>query len=186
MHHLTQSKRPAKPLVHLLTAVIAIVSGASAASASPSSAQSTTVKIGYFNLGLVKVAYPEAKESEELREKADSQLRREVEDSNKRLQKAREDKKSPDEIKKLTEQLQIEINAKQKALAELVQAANASATDKIVQAVNSVAREKGIDLVVDGSGIYAGGQKVLDNGVDITDDIVKQLRNSSPALSQSK
>ncbi len=109
-----------------------------------------------------------------------------MEASNKRLNKAREDKNSPDEIAKLSEQLQIEINAKQKALAELVQAANASATDKIIRAVNSVAKEKGIDLVVDGSGIYAGGQKVLDNGVDITDDVVKQLHSTSTALSQNK
>jgi outer membrane protein len=177
--------RATKLLVSIASLSIAITCGATQVRAA-GSAQATTVKIGYFNLALVKAAYPEAKESEELREKADSQLKREVEESNKRLQKARDDKKSPDDLKKLTEQLQIEINAKQRALAELVGSANASTTEKILQAVNTVAKEKGIDLVVDGAGVFAGGQKVLDNGADITEDIVKQLRPAIPSLSQSK
>src|SRR5262249_31942290 len=116
------------------------------------------------------------KESEDLRDKADSQLHREVDESNLRIQKARDEKRSPEEIRKLTEQLQIEVNAKQKALLELVQSANQTATQKILAAVNSVARTKGLDLVVDGAGVYAGGQKILDNGVDITEDIVRELQ----------
>jgi Skp family chaperone for outer membrane proteins len=175
MRHFYRSNRPSA-LTPILLASLAITFGASSASASPSNAQSTTVKMGYFNLALVKAAYPEAHESEDLRDKADSQLHREVDESNSRIQRARDEKKSPEEIRKLTEQLQIEVNAKQKALLELVQSANQTATQKILAAVNSVARAKGLDLVVDGAGVYAGGQKILDNGVDITEDIVRELQ----------
>jgi len=180
-----QSIRTNRPsvLAQLAAVSIAITFGASSAEAGPSTAQSTNIKMGYFNLALVKAAYPEAKESESLRERADSQLKRDVDDSNRQIQKARDEKKSPEEIRKLTEQLQLEVNAKQKAVSELVQTESATATQKILGAVNSVARAKGLDLVVDGAGVYAGGQKILDNGVDITEDIVKELQ--APVLRTS-
>ena len=46
---------------------------------------------------------------------------------------------------------------------------------RIFGAVNQVAKDKGLDLIVDGAGVFAGGQKVLDSGVDVTEDIVKTL-----------
>jgi Skp family chaperone for outer membrane proteins len=162
----------------LLLATAITLSGASVPSFAQKSATASTYKIGYFNLALVKASYPEAAESENLRAQADAQLKREVDESNRRLDKARTDKKSADEIKKLSEQLQIEINAKQKALAELVQSTNNSATEKILATVNAVAKDRGLDIIVDGAGVFAGGVKILENGVDVTDDIVRRL---SPA-----
>jgi Skp family chaperone for outer membrane proteins len=142
-----------------------------------------SLKIGYFNLNLVKISCPETAGSETLRLQAESQLKREVEQANRRLQKAQEEKRTPEELKKLTSDIQSEINAKQQALAQLVQTATAQATEKIFQTVNQVAQEKGLDLVIDGAGVYAGGQKVIDNGVDVTADIMKKI---SPASQLSK
>src|SRR5438874_1410473 len=101
-------------------------------------AQSTSVKFGYFNLTLVKASYPEAAGSESLRVQAENQLRRDVEEGNKRLQKAQEDKKPKEEIEKMARELQTEINAKQQALIQLVQSQTAMATQQIAGAVNSV------------------------------------------------
>jgi uncharacterized hydantoinase/oxoprolinase family protein len=56
-----------------------------------------------------------------------------------------------------------------------VQSSQAQALQAISAAVNSVAQEKGLDLVVDGGGVLSGGQKLLDNGVDITAEVVKKL-----------
>jgi Skp family chaperone for outer membrane proteins len=134
------------------------------------------VKIGYFNLALVKASYPEAAGSETLRNNAEAMLRRDVEEGNKRLQKAQEDKKPKEEIEKMARDLQAEINAKQQALIQLVQTQAAIATQNIAQAVNAVARDKGLDLVVDGAGVFAGGDKIVNNGVDITDEVVKRLQ----------
>lgn len=142
-----------------------------------------SLKIGYFNLNLVKISCPETAGSETLRLQAESQLKREVEQANRRLQKAQEEKRTPEELKKLTSDIQSEINAKQQALAQLVQTATAQATEKIFQTVNQVAQEKGLDLVIDGAGVYAVGQKVIDNGVDVTADIMKKI---SPASQLSK
>jgi Skp family chaperone for outer membrane proteins len=146
-------------------------------------ATAAPLKVGYFNLSLVKISCPETAGSETLRLQAENQLKREVEQANKRLQKAQEEKRTPEELKKLTSDIQAEINAKQQALAQLVQTATAQASEKIFQAVNQVAQEKGLDLVIDGAGVYAGGQKVIDNGVDVTADIMKKI---SPASQLNK
>jgi Skp family chaperone for outer membrane proteins len=138
-------------------------------------AQPTSVKFGYFNLALVKASYPEAAGSEALRVTAENQLRRDVEEGNKRLQKAQEDKKSKEEIEKLARDMQSEINAKQTALIQLVQAQTAQATQNIAAAVARVSKEKGLDVVVDGAAVFAGGEKLVNNGEDITEAIVKTL-----------
>src|SRR3990167_310554 len=140
------------------------------------SATPTQIKIGYFNLALVKASYPEAAGSETLRTTAESQLRRDVEEGNKRLQKAQEEKKPREELEKMAREMQVEINAKQQALIQLVQTQAAIATQNIAQAVNSVARDKSLDLVVDGAGVFAGGDKIVANGLDITEDVVKRLQ----------
>lgn len=135
----------------------------------------TSVKIGYFNLALVKASYPEAAGSETLRTNAENMLRRDVEEGNKRLQKAQEDKKPKEEVERMARDLQTEINAKQQALIQLVQTQAATATQNIAQAVNAIARDKSLDMVVDGAGVFAGGDKIINNGVDITQDVIKRL-----------
>ncbi|MBY0360054.1 MAG: OmpH family outer membrane protein [Candidatus Obscuribacterales bacterium] len=145
-------------------------SSAFAATASP-----VSVKIGYLNLQLVKASFPEAAGSETLRVQAENQLRRDVEEGNKVLQKLQTDNKPKEEIEKKARDLQTEINAKQQALIQLVQTQQAIANQTISQAVAQVAKDKGLDLVIDGSGVFVGGDKIVNNGEDITDAIVKRL-----------
>ncbi len=165
-------------LTSACAALLVAVAGLSTPAFAQKSAQQTSVKIGYFNLALVKASYPEAAGSELLRTQAENQLRRDVEEGNKRLQKAQEDKKPKEELEKMARDLQTEINAKQQALIQLVQTQAAIATQNIAQAVNVVAKEKSLDLVVDGAGVFAGGDKIVNNGEDITEAVVKKL---SPA-----
>lgn len=138
-------------------------------------AQPVSLKLGYFNLALVKASFPEAAGSETLRVQAENMLRQNVEEGNKMLQKMQTDNKPKEDIEKAARQLQTEINAKQQALIQLVQTQQAIANQSIAQAVSSVAKEKGLDLVVDGAGVFAGGEKIVNNGEDITDSIVKKL-----------
>lgn len=56
-----------------------------------------------------------------------------------------------------------------------MQSQNNVVRNKIVEAVNTVGREKGLDLVINGEGLFMGGKTVLDSGADITNDIVKKL-----------
>jgi Skp family chaperone for outer membrane proteins len=137
--------------------------------------KSATVKIGYFNQALVRASYPEAAGNEALKNQAENQLRHDVDNANKQIQQMQQDKKSADEIQKAVRESQIAINAKTQALTQLLQTQNAMAREKVQEAVNLVAKEKGLDLVIDGEGVFAGGKTVLDNGVDITNDVVKKL-----------
>lgn len=157
------------------TALSVLLSFAAAPAFAAASASSVSVKIGYFNLALVKASYPEAAGSESLRVQAENQLRRDVEEGNKQLQKLQEEKKPKEELEKKAQQLQTEINAKQRALIELVQTQQQLANQQIATAVATVAKEKGLDLVVDGAGVFSGGDKIVTSGEDITDAIVKKL-----------
>ncbi len=162
-----------------LTSAFVVAIGLGLAGIAPSfaaPAQPTSVKFGYFNLGLVKISYPEAAGSEALRVQAENQLRRDVERGNEMLQKAQQDKKPKDEVEKMAKELQLEINAEQHALVQLVQSQSATANQAIQAAVQAVAKEKGLDVVVDGASVFTGGEKVVNNGEDITEAIVKKLQ----------
>jgi len=164
------------------TALAVLLSFATSPVLAANSANSMSVKVGYFNLALVKASYPESAGSEALRTQAESQLRRDVEAGNSRLQKSQEEKKPKEEIEKMAQQLQVEINAKQHALIEIVQNSTQSANQQIAMAVAQVAKDKGLDVVVDGAGVYSGGDKIVSSGEDITDSVVKRL---SPLAARS-
>jgi len=168
-----------------LTALSLVALAPCAANAQKSASQ-INVKVGYVNLAMIKANTPDSASSEQLTKQAEAFLKASVEESNKRLLKAQEEKKSEEDIKKLKADLQTQINAKQQAYAELVQSSQAQSLQRISAAVNSVASDKGLDLVVDGGGVLAGGQKLLDNGVDITNDVVKKLAPNAAAATESR
>lgn len=159
-------------------AVIATVITGQAALAA-GAAQPTSVKFGYFNLALVKASYPEAAGSEALRVQAENQLRADVEKGNEQLKKMQDEHKSKEDIEKAAKDLQTQINAKQQALIQLVQTQSSMANQAIATAVAQVAKDKGLDVVVDGAGVFAGGERLVNNGEDITEALVKKLGPST-------
>jgi Skp family chaperone for outer membrane proteins len=169
-------KMTSKKIITSTIAAAIVALSAGIPSFAAGAAQPTSVKFGYFNLALVKASYPEAAGSEQLRVSAENQLRADVEAGNKMLAKMQEDKKPKEEIEKAARDLQTQINAKQQALIQLVQTQSAIATQAIAQAVAQVAKDKGLDVVVDGAGVFAGGEKLVNNGEDITEAIVKKLQ----------
>jgi Skp family chaperone for outer membrane proteins len=158
----------------LLTVSLLSATGPALAQSSKS-ATATSVKIGYFNLNLVKAVYPGSAESESLKNQAEAQLKNDVENANKNIQKLRDAKKSDDEITKAVHDTQLSINAEQGALAKLIQGQVQVARERIYGAVNQVAKDKGLDIVIDADGLFAGGKTVLNNGVDITQDLTRLL-----------
>lgn len=169
-------------LLLLLSALVAVflASGAIAAEKVPIA---TSMKTGYFNLGQVKATYPEAAGAESLRLQAEAQLRRDIDAALKKIEKAQQEKKTQEEIQKLTRDIQTELSAKKQALQQLIQSAEASAKEKIHQAAKLVAKDKGLDLVIDVSGIYACDPKVIQNGVDVTSDVMSKLQPTKSGVS---
>lgn len=138
-------------------------------------AEPLSVKVAYFNFGKIRAGIPEVSNAEAIRINAEAQLRKDVETWNSRLIKMREEKKPAAEIEKTKQEGQTVVRAKQEALAQLVESANLSVRVRVAQAAEAEARARSIDLVVDGQGLYAGGQKVFDHGVDITQAVLKRL-----------
>ena len=160
------------------TYVIALISGLAiipAHAVAEKAAQPVSVKMGYFNLQTVKAAYPEAAAANSLEEKAKEMLRRDVEEANKELAEMQKVNKPKEEIDKRVKELQAVIAAKQQALAQLLSSNTQEANRAIAQAANAVAKDKGLDLVIDGAGIFAGGDKFVNNGEDVTEAMVKRL-----------
>lgn len=73
---------------------LSLITGVVAAPAfAQRAASSMSIKVGYFNLALVKASYPEAAGADLLRTQAENELREYVRKGNESLQKAQEEKK---------------------------------------------------------------------------------------------
>ncbi|MBK9140848.1 MAG: OmpH family outer membrane protein [Candidatus Melainabacteria bacterium] len=160
--------------------VIAVLMAQCSGFFSPAIAEpaAVTVKIGYFSLPQVRSQCHEAAQAELLKTQAEAQLRKAAEEANRAIQKMREDKKGDEEVKAAFQKAQTEIRAKEEALAQLVQSQSDRANAAIARAVGKVAQDRGIDIVVDGQGVFAGGAKFRDSGVDLTKEIVSTLNAS--------
>lgn len=167
--------------IYLVLATLAThaISADLSACAENSKVQTVSVKIGYFNLQQVKQSYPESAAAFVLEERAKDMLKREVERGNAELADLTKANKTKEEIEKRQKELQREISIKQETLANLVGNTGAASQNSISAAVNAVARDRGLDLVVDGSGIFTGGEKFLNQGEDITPFILKRLSPAS-------
>ncbi len=140
--------------------------------------KSKYVKLGYFNLAQVKASSAAGTSAEALRASAESQLRQDVEGGNRKLQDAQKQHLAKAEIEKMAQQMQAEINAKQQALIQLVQAQQTEENTKIASAVGEIARENGLDVIFDGAAVFTGGQVAVDNGVDITKVLIARLNRT--------
>lgn len=154
---------------------VVVGSGAVAADVPEKAIDPLTVKVAYFNFGKIRAGIPEVSNAEAIRINSEAQLRKDVDNWNQKLMKMREEKQPASEIEKTKQEGQAVVRAKQEALAQLVESASLSVRVRVAQAVEAEARARNIDLVVDGQGLYAGGQKVFDHGVDITQAVLKRL-----------
>jgi Skp family chaperone for outer membrane proteins len=138
--------------------------------------------MGYFNLTQIKASYPESAAATSLEERAKDMLRRDVDKANAEITEMTQQNKPKEEIEKRSKELQLEIASKQQALASLLSSNSQEANRAIAQAAASVAKEKGLDIVIDASGIYAGGDKFANNGEDVTEAVLRRLvPGSKPA-----
>ncbi|MGR9758738.1 hypothetical protein ACUOF5_23540, partial [Escherichia coli] len=68
---------------YLALLAVTLLGSSVPALAQSKTATATSVKIGYFNLNLVKAVYPGSAESENLKNQAEAQLKNDVENANK-------------------------------------------------------------------------------------------------------
>ena len=113
-------------------------------------------------------------------------LRVAVEKGNFELADMQKQNKPKEEIENKKKQLQNEINIQQQTLGALVLSTSVNSQNAITEAINAVAKEHGLDVVVDYSGIYRGSDKFSSQGIDITSMIIKRLNpDFAPAAQQT-
>lgn len=160
-------------------ALVAIAAGLMASSstlpASAGQSQTMSVKMGYFNLTQVKSQHPASAGLDRLENNARELLRADAEKGNALLVQMQKDGKSADEVKAKAQELQLQLNAKMEATMTLLNGNRNSATSEILQAVNTVAKDKGLDVVVDANGVFSGGDKVVNSAEDVTDAVIQKL-----------
>lgn len=148
--------------------------------------QASPVKLGFFFLGKVKQSYAEAAAGTLMEERAKEMLRVAVEKGNFELADMQKQNKPKEEIENKKKQLQNEINIQQQTLGALVLSTSVNSQNAITEAINAVAKEHGLDVVVDYSGIYRGSDKFSSQGIDITSMIIKRLNpDFAPAAQQT-
>lgn len=141
----------------------------------PALAETVSLKAGYFNLATIKNKYQPAKDAESFRDAAEAELRADVEKGNQDLLNAQKSGASKDQLAAMARELQATVNAKQQELIKQSQTKGAVVAKSIEAAVASVAERQGLQLVVDGAGVYAGGDRLVDNGSDVTEAVLDAL-----------
>ena len=126
--------------------------------------------IGTVDLQKVFVSYKETEKARNDFEKKQAELRKELEKKQKKLEKAQKNNKKPEEIQKLVEEIQEELQPKQEALIKLNNELMASIRADILKSSRKVAKEYGIDIVID-------KQAILSGGFDLTDFVIEDLNN---------
>ncbi|MEK9727910.1 MAG: OmpH family outer membrane protein [Candidatus Margulisiibacteriota bacterium] len=126
--------------------------------------------IGTVDLQKVFISYNETEKARKDFEKKQSELRKELEKKQKTLEKAQKNNKKPEDIQKLVEEIQEELQPKQEELIKLNNELMASIRADILKSARKVAKEYGIDIVID-------KQAVLSGGFDLTDFVIEDLNN---------
>ena len=147
----------------------------------PTVANPLTAKYGYFNLPLLRSRIPQLLQSEVLKVTVENQLRRQIDETNKSLLDAQKAGKSKQEIDAMTQTFQTEASASQKALVDIIQTQRALETQSIASAVSKVAKDRGLDIIVESTGTFAGNSNLASAGVNITQNLIELLSSESAA-----
>lgn len=128
--------------------------------------KSVPVQWGYFDRAAVIKALPELN-IDTLTYNAASRLRQEVEEGNQLLAAAQKQGKSGAEVEKMARDLQLEIDAKQKAAIQLIEDQRNIVNQKLISKLTQ--REGGAcDVTVNTIGVYYGDQIIVDKGTNLT------------------
>lgn len=124
--------------------------------------------IGFVDMQKIFLNYDEAKKAQDDFKKKQDEYQKFYDEKQKEVEKAKTDKKSEEDIKKLITKSEEELEPKKEELLKLNQELTNKLKTKILSASEKVAKEYGIDVVFD-------RQVILTGGFDLTDFVVKKL-----------
>ena len=126
--------------------------------------------IGYVDLQKVFLSSNEAKKAQDDFKLKQDAYQKEFDDKQKEIEKAKTDNKPEEDIKKMIAKFEKELEPKKDELVKLNQELVTTLKAKILTASEKVAKEYGINVVLD-------KQVILIGGFDMTDFVVKKLNS---------
>lgn len=124
--------------------------------------------IGYIDTQRIMSEYSAVKEFEITLEKQQEKYLKKVEESEKKIQKARDKKKSDKDIEKLIQEAQAELFPLQQSILQSKTAMENQIIGKISAVSQIVAKEHDIDVVINKSALLSGG-------FDLTEFVLNKL-----------
>jgi outer membrane protein len=127
--------------------------------------------IGFVDMQKILMSSSEAKKAQDELQKKQADFQKDYEEKIAQIDKAKADKKTDEEIKKIIDKLEKELEPKKQELMKLNQDLTNKVKTKILGAATKVAKEYGIDVILD-------KQVVLTGGFDLTDFVIEKLNSS--------
>ncbi len=124
--------------------------------------------LGYVDFDKIVTNSKEAKTLREVLTTKQADLQKLFDDKNKDIEKARKANKKDNDIKKMVEKIQKELQPKQEELQQLTLEGQNSILAKIKTAAQTVGKTVGIDVVID-------KRMVITGGYDLTDLVLEQI-----------
>lgn len=128
-------------------------------------AQST---LGYVDLQKVFTSYEKTKAAQADIKEKELKLQNILEEKQKEIEKAKEDKVSEEKIKEMIEGFESDLEPKRKELLELREKLTVEIQNDIIKATKNSAKELGIDVVLD-------KQVFITGGIDLTNLVIEKL-----------
>lgn len=127
--------------------------------------------VGYLEVDKILITYKAAKKFQEDFKKKQEDYEKFVSKKQKEIEKAEEKGKSKEEIKKLLETMETEIRPKQEEILAFRSQFEQQLITEVMSTAKVVAKEYGIDVVLDKRAVYSGG-------FDLTDFIIDRLNRN--------
>ena len=124
--------------------------------------------VGVIDVQRVFKEYSKTNQAQEKIKKEEDAFKKEVEKGQERITKARDAKKSPEELAKLTKEIENQLNPQREKLFNLTGQLTSEIQKDIVSAVREAGAKLGIDTVFD-------KQAVITGGVDMTEMVITRL-----------
>lgn len=124
--------------------------------------------IGYIEVQKVFKGYKETSKAQEKLSKEEEVFKKDFEESQKKLESAKSAKKPQKEIDSITKELEEKLAPKREVLMKLNEELTTKLQKDIITAVSQVAKNLGLDTVLDKQAVIVGG-------VDISDMVINRL-----------
>lgn len=138
------------------------------------------IRLGFFDSHEVRAVFPPSVLAEKARANARQTIEQLLDKNNRELQDMHAAGKSRSDIEKKAAELQNDLNVQNNTVYELAAVQIRTARDKLADAVKILAKDRDLDLVVDAATVWQGAPLVGENGMDVTNRLLKQL-NVLPA-----